>query len=386
MSQSDASDPGNLIDPKLPRRDWVLLPLTGLLTIALIVGALEMAARVMFRSAKTTYDSCLIMNDPVAGVRAIPNSVCLDKAPEGELAEYRFDSCGYRGGLKCGPKPRGIYRIVLVGSSGAMGLGVRQEKSFAALLPEELSRQTGRKIELYNEGIIARGGTPRSVANRFNEVLAAQPDMILWILTPWDIDHKEETAGKQGHGPAAPDLLKRLHLDGTGLVILLRHYLYESQSQYVKAYLMGGEDAGLLTATPSATVQDRLRQFDVNTTNITGKAKEAGVPLVAVLVPNRAEAAMISMGQWQDGFDPYMLDNELRSIVTSHGGTYIDILPGIRAIPNADRYYFPVDGHLDNAGNEVISKLLADELVSGAVPSLASATHSQAVAIKEQGR
>ena len=70
------------------------------------------------------------------------------------------------------------------------------------------------------------------------------------------------------------------------------------------------------------------------------RAKAAGVPLVAVLVPNRAQSAMISMGEWPAGYDPYKLDNELSAIVTSHGGMYIDISAVTSApYPNPEQYY-----------------------------------------------
>ena len=64
------------------------------------------------------------------------------------------------------------------------------------------------------------------------------------------------------------------------------------------------------------------------------RPESAGIPLVAVLVPDRTQAAMISMmDECPKGFDPYKLGNELRSIIVSHGGTYIDILPEFRTYP-----------------------------------------------------
>jgi hypothetical protein len=116
--------------------------------------------------------------------------------------------------------------------------------------------------------------------------------------------------------------------------------------------------------------QRHLADYDPYAADIEGRARAAGVPLVAVLVPERAQAAMISMGDWPVGYNPFRLGDEVRSIVASHGGIYIDILPGYRDIPNPERGYFPADGHPNAEGHRIISGLLAKALTSGAVPAL----------------
>jgi hypothetical protein len=92
--------------------------------------------------------------------------------------------------------------------------------------------------------------------------------------------------------------------------------------------------------------------------------------MVTVLIPNRAQTAMISMGKWPAGFDPYELDNELRKIVESHGGTYITILPDYRDIPNPEHGFVPVDGHPNPEGHALIASLLARKLTSDVLPAL----------------
>jgi hypothetical protein len=93
---------------------------------------------------------------------------------------------------------------------------------------------------------------------------------------------------------------------------------------------------------------------------------------------------MISMGEWPVGYNPYKLNDQVRSIVTSHGGIYCDILPGFRALPNPEQYYFPVDGHPNAEGHTIISALLARELTNGAVPALRVAAQPQVA--QRQGR
>ena len=153
---------------------------------------------------------------------------------------------------------------------------------------------------------------------------------------------------------------------------MLKHLLIasESQDEYIKSYLRNGDDANFLKTKPDAKWQMQLQYFDAELTEITGLAKNADVNLVAVFVPNRPQAAMISKGDWPAGYDPFMLEDEIRDSIVSDGGHFIDILPDYRGIPSPERDYFPVDGHPDANGQEIIFRFLAKELTSGTVPEL----------------
>jgi hypothetical protein len=172
---------------KLPLRDWIRLPTLGLFTICLIAGCVEWGARRMFARLPTAGENCLAVDDPSRGARGIPNCVVSEKIPEGELTEYRFNSSGYRNNTDFGPKPPSTYRIVIVGTSVAAGFRVPQAQTIGALLPAELARRTGRKVEVYNEGLPLRSSS--SISLDFKDALAANPDMILWIVSPLDISY-----------------------------------------------------------------------------------------------------------------------------------------------------------------------------------------------------
>ena len=394
---------------KLPRRDWTLLPMLGLLTICVMAVSTESIAGRMFSVGLGSRPPCIELPDYSKGARVAPNTVCWGKLPESQITEYRFNSCGDRMDMDCGPKPPGVYRIVLTGTSTVLGRYVQREDTLAALLPAELSRLAGRKVEVYNKGMM--WGFLNSVSLRADEVLTAKPDMVLWVLMPHDFEtpafvsneaiwHQSaalpETAGKPGslariwyrikvaYSSDSIQDVARYRFRRTQASTLLQHYLYESQSRYVNSFLMGGEYADFLRIQQSVDWQGKLRQFDSDMSNCAAQTSTVGVPLVVVLVPDRAQAAMISMGEWPVGYDPYKLDNELRSIVTSHGGTYIDILPGFRSIPNPEQYYYPVDGHPNANGHRIISGLLATALTGGAVPTLQVAAQPQAAQERER--
>ena len=169
---------------KLRRRDWILLPLVSLLTICAFAGGLELTARGLFPIAFAVTPKCMVI-DPSWGYRGVPNTACREQWVETPPIEYRFNNCGDRSDTACRPKPPGTYRIVVVGSSMVFGLGVPGDKIFTALLPGELSQQTGRSVEVYNKGLL--GAYPPLIAPRMDAILADHPDMILWAVASGDV-------------------------------------------------------------------------------------------------------------------------------------------------------------------------------------------------------
>src|ERR1035441_3781848 len=79
-------------EPKLLRRDFILLPALALFTIVVLIAASEMFARKNFVDAETHLAPCLVLNDISTGVRGVPNSRCFAKGSESAWAEYKFNS------------------------------------------------------------------------------------------------------------------------------------------------------------------------------------------------------------------------------------------------------------------------------------------------------
>ncbi len=396
MTRPNAADSGCAKGAKLPRRDWILLPALSLLTMCLLAGSVELVGRQMYARISTVGENCLVIKDPSNGARGIPNCVIWEKIPEGKPTEYRFNSSGYRDNADFGPKSPGTYRIVMVGTSVAAGFRVPQEQTVGALLPTELSRRTGRKVEVYNEALPWR--TPGSISRNFSEALASNPDMILWLLSPLDIASpswlvRRDEAGSPGTPQDGAWYLIKTAFDTepfntsiatifghTRAATLLKEFLYESPSQYVQSSLMGADyKKEFLLSGSSAEWSRELREFDSSASSIAEQARKAGVPLVVVLVPDRTQAALISMtGECPKGFDPYKVGNEVSSIIASHGGTYLDILPEFRTIPNPQLGYFALDGHPNAFGQTMIARFLTNKLADVAIPALSAAVKPQA--------
>ena len=397
---------------KQGRRDWILLPLLSLFTVSLILSASELISRRVFSASNAPSLGCMVLNDGTSGPRAIPDCVCSYKIAESDLVEYRFNSCGHRAGMECGPKPRDTYRIVLVGTSMAEGLHVPWTQTFAALLPQQLSRATGRRVQVYNEAL--EWESPHLIDTRFKEVLSVQPDIILWALTKWDVENASlttplpavredsrnrtagagnlkgmlarnwsrvvEAVGKKTVSNALRDGCKYLIRSvSPGTVFLFEHFLSEDPSEYVKRYLGFRDEAAFLRVAPSATWQSELRDLDRYAADMERQAKAAGVPVVATVLPTHAQAAMISLGEWPADLNPYKFGADVRSIIESHGGTYIDLLQGFRGITDIEQDYYPVDGHPNASGQAVFAHLLARGLIGRAVPLVSAVSNLRTV-------
>src|SRR5579871_4032331 len=112
------------------RRDWLLLPLIALISLIVVGGTSEFASRRIFSLGGEGIAACVVANDPVTGMRGVPNSVCHDKHYESHLTEYHFNGCGHRTTMQCAAPPDGAFRVVMAGSSFTAGARVQARESF----------------------------------------------------------------------------------------------------------------------------------------------------------------------------------------------------------------------------------------------------------------
>jgi hypothetical protein len=393
MTPTQAIDHVHQIEPKPRRRDWILLPMLGILTIVFLAGSVELIARWMFPQLGTgaAGEDCMVFNDPSTGARGIPNCKVMEKIAEGELLQYRFNNKGFRSDEDFGPKKPGTYRIVMLGTSMTMGMRVPIEKTFASLLPPELSRRTRLKVELYNEAMAYR--TPDVMADHFGEVLKADPDMVLWTLTIGDLGTQAEAKMlpisdrnssylvrawhrvKEAYAAQSSMDLIRYIFRHTRTCTLLTHYLYSSKSQFVRASVM----RGIYMSELNMDQKRKLQLFDRDYARMEAQAEKSGVLLVVALLPDHAEADMLLTQDLPPDVDPYKFGEELRSIVASHGGTYVDIFSFVRSKPDLQYGYFNAEGHLNALGHAILNEAFAQVLTNGSVRAFKAVAQPQSV-------
>ena len=372
----DAADPGEN-GGSLPRRavsrlDWITLPLIALCTIVMLVAGTELIVREKRLHSISTVQKCMLPS--AAGLHAVPNSVCILTNSDGQRVEYRFNSCGDRTPLACDKKPEGVYRIVLLGSSVAMGWDVSEPDTLAERLSADLSQSTQRRVEVYNSAMFG----PGDLTGRVSRDIALQPDLILWVLASHDVDKRKmkDREREFQESPRGRRGLKEF-LNMPRVAGFLRGLLYRSESAYMAAYLRNIRESAQLPENSKSEEDGRMLLFNAYVRTIVEEAKAAGAPVVATAVPNRAESDLFAMSPRPAGISPDRLNDELHAIMVSNGATYIDVVPDLEKTPNLDGLYDQLGYHLNGNGHAVLTKILARALGCGAVPALSNGEQAQ---------
>ncbi len=387
MTPSNAISREKLKDAKLPRKDWILLPLIGVLTIYLCIAVSNRIAGHIFPQSADGLYGCILQGEVADHLHGIENTVCEYNNNDEPITEYRLNRCGHRTDMECGQKPSGTYRIVMLGSSFAVGEGMPVEDTIASLLPEDIAQSSGRRVDLYNMGMYMEH--PYVIARYFEDVKAQHPDMVLWVLTPHDLEAAVEPIGAASAPPRPKGFLQEARwraqqelgnksllqalqslwskgmgkIGATPTANLLRHLLPENQSGFDGSSLTGIGDRFLRVPTDPLE-QQYLQQFASDLAIVSKQARAMNIPLFVTLIPSRSQAAMLSLGRAKEGFSPYALNDELRAAVEHEGCTYIDILPEFHNLPDAEQYYFLVNGHPNPSGAKLIARFMANELVN----------------------
>lgn len=149
-------------------------------------------------------------------------------------------------------KSGGLLKIVAVGSSSTLGLWVLDAKApYPAVLGQELARLRPKsRIEVINSGQV--GDTiARSVSRFGRDVLAHQPDLVIWQLGTNDVAWGGQTSGL---GSEVVDGVRRLKASGADVILMDQQYAPQvlsssahSAMQDIIADVARQENAGLFS-------------------------------------------------------------------------------------------------------------------------------------------
>lgn len=379
----------------LPRRDLVLLPLISILTVAVMLGCAEIAARVFW--PEQLVDACALPNGEL-GFR--PNCVSRMKGFEGPWFTDSYNECGYRSTASCGTPPVGTRRVALVGSSVSEGFLVPYAKTAGAVLAADLSRRCPFPVEVQNLGM--RGINGWRIVERTDAAMALHPAAVLMLVGTFDIESQLDdsampiTSNVSVPPVAAPKLaapataLPKGMLAGK-LVILMhlsraemvaQSLLLRNSDTFLSLYLHYGDKADFLRPPFTPAWQERLRRFNLLIARLSERAHAGGANFTIAFIPQQAQLTLMQRRALPPGIDPRALPQALAAIAARHGADFVDVSPDFAADPDAQRLYYHVDGHPSTVGDPLIAAALLRHYVGeagGPFASCAVTTRQQAL-------
>lgn len=360
---------------RLPRRDYLLLPLIALATVLVLLAGGEVMARLLWVQVDDA-EPCEFTT--ATGYRYTPFCTSRTKVWEGPWISQHFNACGYRTEEPCAPRPEGSLRVAVLGSSTARGALVSYDESFAARASATLTAQCQRKVDFQNLGTEPADDSEMDL--RVPEALALRPSAIAIVIGPFDLLH----IGEPRPDPAAPPPHEKLTMRSlvlllreSRLFLLMQYYLYRDPAFQVHAFLLNADAADYVRAPLSEAWRQRVVAFGAVLQRIAAQTGPAHVPVVLEYVPERAQAALAAEEQRPPGVDPFLIGRALRQEAARFGIETVDATAAFAAEPDFGSLFYLTDGHPRGGGHAAIAQALVPAL--RALPPFAACRPEQAM-------
>ena len=378
---------------RIQRRKTELYRLAGIvLATWLVLGiAGEAMARMLFPEQQE--DSCHVTES--SGGRFEPNCHSVIKMFESGWIDNNYNDCGYRSALSCKPAAPNTLRVAVLGTSISRGYWVPYGQSFAGRVETDLTKACGRQVDLQNvsqaDSILAtdNGWIPiwHHIADHVPDALRLKPQALVLVMAAFDLASYTAMPG-QG-APAQPPhraVSPRQALNGviktvkdyvaneSRVVLLARHLAYRDTERYALHELGQGDSSDYLRSPFSAEWSLRLNVADATIGRVASQAQAAGIKLIVVLMPLRAQAALGAPGADRHDTDPFALGRALSAITQAHGGRFIDMTTVTSRLSDPADLFFAVNGHPNAAGHAALARSVEAALTSD-VPGFAACRH-----------
>jgi hypothetical protein len=354
------------------RRDLILLPLVSVLTVAVMFAVAEIGTRPLWPAYERGY--CMLF-DPIKGPHGKPNCTSIVKVPESPRVVIRFNSCGYRSNAPCGAKPAGTFRLAFLGSSITEGFVIPYDQMLAARMTASLRQIWNRPVEFQNLG--AEACPPIYAYRHLGEALKLDPDAIVIVVNPWDLEQDIAPAllamrsDLRPLNRVAPPIIHLTPLQvlqawthSSRSLAVAQHYLLENRQTFLSLYLGAGGDHTAFVRTPfSKAWEKRMEDADLLLGEMADRIHAAGIPFLLIGVPERAQAAMLKVPVLPPGVDPWAFTRRLSEIAARHGILYVDALKVFSHEPRPETLFYVVDGHPTPRAHELMGEAAARELL-----------------------
>lgn len=310
------------------KKNLVLLVSSAIFSLMILVACYEIYGNIEYEKWKSIYDA-----GGKFGKVTVPSSnkkMMWEYRPYGEYKELRTNRYGFRDDdIEYMPKPPDTVRIIFIGDSITLGLGVEFDRIFTEVMEEKANGpDLPLTVQALNFGI--DGYNAVQIGELLStRVIGFSPDKVIYVMCLNDFDFNESSGGKIRYfAKPGSFLLERINR--------LRKRI--SKSDYHRYHFQKNKDA----------VFDEIIRMN-------RLLKENGIGFQVVIVP------VFLMEN--EGFDDYPLSGMHEEIVDCLAGADIsvtDLLDMIRAEGRPPGYFANDIWHLNEKGHEMMARMLVN--------------------------
>jgi lysophospholipase L1-like esterase len=309
-----------------------------------------------------------------AGYRPVPGKV--EHFPNGTSAHY--NSMAYRGPLVSIPKPRGVYRIILLGGSTTVGYGVNDDQTIDAYMRALLREQhPGGCFEVVNLGL---GGydSYQDYERMRVDGTKLTPDLVIVHSGINDVRNAQFANLRSPPDPRTliwdgpMKLMREVEETGPSPWVLAKHYFYLPRLPGF-VWELWRQRQTLHTITVGEPHDDAIRYFETNVTRTVEVGLKAGAAVLLSKPPSALPlrdrpSAPVERSYWiRDAgtTEAYRerLGAAMARIAEIYGGAGSRVSYVTHQLPLAA---YLDDAHLNAAGNAVVAR----DLITAATPYL----------------
>lgn len=256
-----------------------------------------------------------------------------------QSVEIRTNSWGLRGGPVNESPAADRRRILMLGSSIALGWGVPEKSTVPTLLQAKFEA-AGQNVDILNAGI-GNYNTERYVERFLHRLTPLKPTDLLILAFVRDGEPLEQGGGNF--------LLRNSQLALTAWTVLNRVFGENGEKSLVAHYQR-------IYAPGSPAVASMKAEF----AKLAAYAREHRIRVTLAMVPDIHNLDHYPLGFIHDIFGKTARDN---------GFAYVDLLPALNGIPSRDIWAMPGDPHPNARGHALMADAIYPVLASGSAPS-----------------
>jgi lysophospholipase L1-like esterase len=312
--------------------------------------------------------------DPLLNYRNKPNCEYEFKITERDTpVKHQFNECGFRADNACLTRNPDTVRIVGIGDSFTLGASTEYSKTYLKVAESELKSKLSSGIEVINGGVSGWGIVDYSIW--LDEILLKHDPQVVTIgllpndifdLTEREVKRMDRSIGKESLGLAPDKVLWwriKKQLEKSMFVNFVAHLFLSNDTFYSIVYRARAKtEDSYLKKTYSEVWRKKIQLTEQILSSMVKRANDKSAKLVVILIPQRAQAMLVSHPDTSPLLDIKKFPEEIKIIGRKLSISVIDFLTVLETHAKPTSLYYPLDGHLTPVGQVILGRFVSKEL------------------------